>query len=132
MSNLFQLLGMIFDDISEEIKFMYEWAGDSLLIECNDCSIVCNFILPLCEGEIKEQYQLLEDSEWFFAIIKITKSPQYQISEVSFITNSGYSIICKVGFNILAELAETKGVDDSYLKFCGEIAKKCGFLIDRN
>lgn len=132
MSNVFQLLGMIFDDISEETKFMYEWAGDSLLIECNDCSIVSDFILPLCEGEIKEQYQLLEDSEWFFAIVKITKSPQYQISEVVFVTDSGGSITCEVGFNILAELAETKGVDDSYLKFCEEIAKKCGYIIDKD
>lgn len=124
MSSVFQLLGMIFDDISEEVNFLYEWVDGALLIECNNCHIVDDFILPLCEGKI-------DDCEWFFAVIKIAKNPQYQISEITFTTNLGSSITCNVGLNILDELANPKGLDDSYLKFCEEIAKKCSFFVDK-
>lgn len=130
MSSVFQLLGMIFDDISEEARFLFDWQDGSLFIGCNNCDIVGDFILPLCEGQDFGQYQLIEKSSWFVAVIKISKCPEYQISEITFIDDADNSVTCNVGTAILEEL-DNKGIDDTYLKICREIAKKCGFLVDK-
>lgn len=128
MGSVFQFLGMILDDIPEKSKFLFDWQEDTLMIECNNCYIINDFILPLCEGKIEEQYQLLENCKWFFAVIRFSQNPQYQIKEIEFVTDSGESLICDVGAQILGTIYT---FDNVYFSICQAIAKQCSFIVDK-
>lgn len=128
MITIFELLGMILDDISEKIKFRMAWKNDALYVECDDSDIIGNLILPLFADEtIEETYSLIERSKWFFATIKLSHD---QITEVALQNDMGQNVTTKIGTRILENLSEL-GMDDTFIKICHEITKKCGFLVDK-
>lgn len=125
MNTIFELLGMVLDDLSEGIRFKMEFADGTTIIECDNSVIIDRLILPLMdEGEIGN---LLERSKWYYSIIKIK---QDRITEVVLGNDLGDHITSKIEKKILSYLADY-GVDDTYTILCHEIAKKCGFIIDK-
>lgn len=115
MYGIFQLLGMILDDISEESIFLFDWQDEVLVIECNNCNVVNDFILPICEGKIGQQYLVLENCEWFYATIEIATN---HITRIVFTTNSGDNVVCEVESEIYVDIGWK---DDAYYKICQAI-----------
>lgn len=121
MNTIFELLGMVLDDLSEGIRFKMEFADGTTIIECDNSVIIDRLILPLMdEGEIGN---LLERSKWYYSIIKIK---QDRITEVVLGNDLGDHITSKIEKKILSYLADY-GVDDTYTILCHEIAKKMWF-----
>ncbi len=118
-AEVFTLLGMIIDTtVSDNPVFYISRENDALLVECDDTDIITGMILPLCNDKV---YQFLERCNWFVAILKITKN---HIAEIIFENDLGESSVCDIGEDLLNILADW-GVDDTYLKICQEITKKC-------
>ena len=118
-AEVFTLLGMIIDTtVSDDPVFYISRENDALLVECDDTDIITGMILPLFNDKV---YQFLERCNWFVAILKITKN---HIAEIIFENDLGESSVCDIGEDLLNILAD-RGVDDTYLKICQEITKKC-------
>lgn len=121
---IFELLGKILDDVPEQIRFRTAWDGSTLFVECSESDIIGNLILPLFDdGEVEH----LLASSWFVATLKMSHD---QIAEITIANDAGKEATFKVGTTILKELSAV-GMDDSYIKMCHEITKKCGYLVDK-
>lgn len=132
-AEIFTLLGIMFDAItSENPKFLFSWDNGFLCIETSDIDIITRMILPLfSDGDIEERYQFIEDSNWFFGVIKFSDKSHHSISEVVLKNDVGNFITCQISSKILSYLADI-GMDDSYLTICQEFYEKCEFSVDKS
>lgn len=119
---IFRLLGMVLDEISYKTKFEIERDRNACIVECSDQDVIGSLFLPLFgDNKLEEIYDLLEKSEWFLARLCILED---RITEITLENNLGETVISVVETQLLEFVADI-GMDDSYLKICREIIKKC-------
>ena len=118
---IFTLLGIVVDKIAQ--LGGVPRTKDTVYFDIDDTDIIGKYVLPLCDDETENHYQVIENGEWYKATLVFARNDRNtrgELSSIIFFNSEGDEATCKVGEGICAELA-SDCTDELYYQICDKI-----------